>query len=131
MRNKKTIRIYKNDVFPRKLITAYDLDAANEHFIGADDKPLEKIEGSVATTYRVNAKRWNFGGLLVYIKEPKEFDTGTISHESLHVVKEMLEDLPCMLNDETEEVWCYMVGWVAKCIESYMKDKIWGSYVEV
>lgn len=109
-------REYKSGVFPRELVVTFDLETANKYYETPDGEEMEIGENVICTVYRANSRETEKGVLLLIVNKIDEFDTGIIAHESLHVVRSMLEPLPCMLNDETEEVWCYMVGWVARCM---------------
>ena len=114
---------YSNDIFPRNLCITESIDEANELFDCpfTEDKKFEFHEDAMATTYCANYKGKNSGCLLLLINT--KFGIRTICHESLHITRTMLEDLPCNLNDETEEIWCYLIGWVGNCIYDYMNNK--------
>ena len=114
---------YNNNVFPRSLCITQSINEANELFDCpfTDDKKFVWHEDAMATTYCANYKDRNSGCLLLLINT--ELDIRTICHESLHITRTMLEDLPCNLNDETEEVWCYLIGWVADSINDFINDK--------
>ena len=113
---------YSNNVFPRNLCIATHLDDAHRTLECpyTEDKKFEFVETAIATTYRANYKDKDSGCLLLLIN--KDMDIATICHEALHIVRQMIEELPCPLNDDTEEVWCYLIGWVANCINDYMKQ---------
>lgn len=113
------IKKYKNHIFPRLLVLTDDLDKASKEYEGPDGEPLPYVGNAIATTYRANHKSKDNGCLLIVIFRPAELDTGIIAHEALHVVRAMLEELPCPLTDDTEEVWGYMVGWAANCIADF------------
>lgn len=46
---------------------------------------------------------------------------GTIAHEALHATKHILEKSGIYLTDETEEAYCYLLGWVVRKIT----EKLW------
>lgn len=118
------IKEYSNHIFPRILVVTDDLEEANNMYCSPDEEPFKQPENAIATTYRANDKERDIGCLLLVVFKPDEIDDGTIAHEALHVTRTMLEELPCPLTDDTEEVWGYMVGWAAKCISRFIKMKL-------
>ena len=121
--NKRTLKEYANGVFPRNLCITRSIDEANELFTCpfTEDGKFERSENALATTYCANYKDRDSGCLLLVIN--KKLKVGTICHEALHITRTILEMLPCTLSDETEEVWCYLIGWVGNCIDDYLKTE--------
>ena len=113
------MRKYSNNIFPRDLWIARSLREAEEDFTSPDGE-FETIEhtNAIASVYPVNLIKEDKGGILLIVR--KTADVRTIAHEALHITRLILEDLPCGLNDETEETWCYVIGWVADCIQDYL-----------
>lgn len=114
---------YRNEIFPRNLCITRSIDEANQLFTCpyTDDGKFEYHETALATTYCANYRDKDAGCLLLLVN--KELDIRTLCHEALHITRTMLEDLPCNLSDETEEVWAYVIGWVADCIDDYIKEE--------
>lgn len=63
-------------------------------------------------------------GLLVRFCNRKAADLDTIVHESNHVAFEIFEYIGATVDTEHQEPFCYLSGWVAKCInEAKRKQK--------
>lgn len=114
---------YRNNIFPRCLCITGSIEEANELFVYPNrvDGKFVQYEGVIATTYCANYKSHDDGCLLLVINKP--LTVGTICHEALHITRTIIEELPCPLTDDTEEVWCYTIGWVASCISDFVQSE--------
>ena len=64
----------------------------------------------------------NAHGFLVWICDV--FTTGDIAHESTHVAFETFRDIGGIADEDNQEPFAYLVGWVAKQIKGVLNYKI-------
>lgn len=88
------------------------------------EEDFNKNNGVTASTYVVFDKKTKQGGTLVYIFQPKRAKINIICHESAHCA-----DFVCQTfglsrgNYEQGEAYAYLIGWIAECVESVVKNK--------
>lgn len=63
-------------------------------------------------------------GLLVRFCNRKAVDLDTIVHESNHVAFEIFEYIGADVDTEHQEPFCYLSGWVAKCITEVKNGRV-------
>lgn len=57
---------------------------------------------------------------------PAEVLIGTIAHECLHMVAEVMYGIGEKLSVEHQEPWTYLIGWAVECVTKVVKeDRKW------
>jgi len=91
----------------------------------SEDRELEDNSEYPAMVYRVYDKKTELATNLVVlntklIKSEQTVDKlaniEIVSHEAYHVAYNILEYCNIPLNEYTDEVVAYLVGWISKCI---------------
>ena len=85
---------------------------------------INDIDASVAAcvnkTYdRIN----NNGGVLIRFAARKYVrDASIVCHEAAHAALDIFDYTGCIISPDNQEPFCYLVGWIARCIAEAAKS---------
>lgn len=129
------IREFNPTVYPCRIWVAINptFDEVSEKFYQIDSN-IEKgdfeheyfdpCHTTIARTYPVSIKGEGWMGLLIGIYKPKQYNVGTITHESAHCADWLCERFGITTGSfENGEAYAYLVGWIADCIDKVLKNK--------
>lgn len=116
------MRTYDPVIYPLNLVVSGSIEQINAKYEIPGGGKVEKSETAIASTYKLNGK--NGGGGAVVILINKRPDISTIAHEAFHAAHDIMtyihEDF---VYDGTNESWAYLIGWIALCIEDFVKKE--------
>ena len=98
---------------------------------------LEKFFGRYATTIKdleenCDAQCWatgreypdQRGGVLVIFESKKAMNAENIAHEATHLAMMIFEYVGAIPNINDQEPFAYLVGWIARCINTAKNSKL-------
>ena len=121
------MRYFENDIYPIGLVLSYDTESVDKEYYNACDGPEEHISvkpTAEATTMFLTRRTDDYYAMAVgIIFNKKEVPARLIAHEAFHATR-MMAEIGCkiFLDDQSEEAWAYLIGWVAKCIDQWLKE---------
>lgn len=114
---------YKNHIFPIDLVVSYDAKFINEKYydvINGIDTDINISPYSAAVTIPLSERKENSMAVgIIFNRKP---NIKLITHEAFHATKMMLERISIPLNNDTEEIYAYLMGYISECIECYIND---------
>lgn len=115
----KKQKVYEFDpqIYPRKLwvTVGVPFDELKDEF--EDLKPLEEASDAQVDHVR-KLKPEVLGGLLVRFENLEALKRlGNITHETIHVATEIYDYINAYHDQNNQEPFAYLCGWIAKCIE--------------
>ena len=109
-------------IYPRKLWVVRGKGSKEyiiKEFISPDGSRLaiDDDDTAIITTYGsvMHVKSGKYG-VLVWIKDITNSDTGAIAHEGAHVATYIFADIGAYLVPSNQEPFAYLCGWAADCI---------------
>ena len=119
------MRYFENDIFPVALVVSTDAESVDKEYYNAyagEEEHVVLKPTSQATTMFLS-RRAEYRAMAVGILFNKVPTTRIITHESFHAARMMLDvGLHIPLIDDNEEVYAYVAGWIADCVEKYFKE---------
>lgn len=120
-----THKIYEFDpvIYPRLLWIAVGVPTAvlNDMF---EDKLEDMAESSNAEV--INARRLKpdvKGGVLIRFRSKRDMTANVTTHEAAHAALEIFDYIGAFVDFQNQEPFCYLVGWIAKCIDKVKRGK--------
>jgi len=113
---------YGNKVFPVGLVVSDDIENIKEEYDDASGRGFRKGENAVSVTYPMTRKGSGYCavGVVLYVKD---IPVKIVAHEAFHAASFILSSIDVPLNDSTEEVYAYLVGWAAEQIDSFLRER--------
>ena len=123
---KNTYFSAKMDIYPRTLYIVKGKDkkkVIQDNFMArnGDDLIFDDDTTTDACVWSVIEKNRNTHGFLVWIC--RHADTDEIAHESTHVAFETFRDIGGVADEDNQEPFAYLVGWIAKQIKNALNYK--------
>ena len=97
-----------------------------------DEFTIEQIYPALTETYRfAHFVQHGHKGLMYYtivlnVAGGSKVTDGTIAHEALHTVGQLMRDRGLKLTEDSEEAYCYLIEWVVdyvhKAIDKHKKS---------
>lgn len=126
------LKEFNCEIYPRKLWIATRWEDVKDEFVchNNDYKPIEKYEDGNAYTYQyvMHKKSKKYGVLILFVLEGEILGSEIverITHESLHTVNSIFDELNIAYDLVNDEHAAYMVGWVAKCCWKVLQKEIY------
>jgi hypothetical protein len=126
-----TIHEFDPVIYPRNVWTAIapTLDELKAKFtFSYSDEEFyreSRKEDFSAIGFKVIDKSTQFQGILMAFKNIKSMSVKTIAHKSVHIADYIYEEIGAYSQDfkDKNEPYCYLVGWIAGCIEKVRRFK--------
>ena len=122
------MKYYSNDIYPVALVLSFDAESVDKEYYNAGDGPDEHIKvkpTSEAVTMFLTRRTNDYFAMAVgIIFNKKEPSIRLQAHEAFHATR-MIAEIGCYiyLDDQSEEAWAYLQGWVMKCIDEFLKEE--------
>mgnify|MGYP007102037019 CR=1 FL=1 len=102
------MKYYSNDIYPVALVLSFDAESVDKEYYNACER-------------RTNDYFAMAVGIIFNKKEPS---IRLQAHEAFHATR-MIAEIGChiYLDDQSEEAWAYLQGWVMKCIDEFLKEE--------
>ena len=120
---------YDNDIYPVALVLSHDAESVDKEYYNAVNGPEESITvkpTTEATTMFLTRRTDKYYAMAVGIIFNKdEVTPRLVAHEAFHATR-MIAEIGCHipLDDSSDEAWAYLNGWIVKCIDEYLKDRL-------
>lgn len=115
------MRTYDPLIYPLNVVIARTEKELNRKYELPNGGDLERQVGC-ATTYQMNGRNGGSATVGIVFRRKPEMDT--IAHEAFHAAHNIMtfihEDF---VYDGTNESWAYLIGWIALCIEDFVKKE--------
>jgi hypothetical protein len=113
-------------IYPRTLFIVKGKDkrkVIQDNFMARDlsDLIFDEDTTTDACTWEVIERNSNTHGFLIWLYN--NINTDVIAHESTHVAFETFRDIGGLADEDNQEPFAYLVGWVAKQINYAMNYK--------
>lgn len=124
------IQEFNIDIYSRNLWIATSWEDVKDKFTTYGGYEFKKSEDADATTYpqMMRKKTGKYGVLIVFYDCSKFCGSrivGNITHESLHAVNAIFNELGVEYSLTNDEHAAYMVGWVANCCWKALQKEIY------
>ena len=106
-------------IYPRKLFIIKGSNknkVITDNFVGRDGRSdLIVYDDDTSTGSRMWSVRERFTGKLGFLVQLKRVnDTSVLAHEATHVAFEMFRDIGGIADEDNQEPFAYLVGWVTE-----------------
>ena len=122
------MRCYSNEIYPVKLVVSDDTASVNECYYNAVEGEEANIhvkpsaEGTAMFLTGRSDDSMAVG--IIFSRKP---GVKLMTHEAFHAAVMMLDvGVHIPLNEHTEEAYAFCIGWIAECIDDFVKDTFWG-----
>ena len=113
-----------NNVPIKQVIAKFYVRTDNGEAADFLEEDFNKDNGVTASTFVVFDKKTKQGGTLVYIFAPKRAKVNIICHEAAHCADFICETFSINKGSyEDGEAYAYLIGWVAECIDSVLRNR--------
>lgn len=122
------MKYYENDIYPVALVLSHDAESVNKEYYnaayGEDDDVVIKPTTEAQTMFltRRTDKYYAMAAGIIFNKD--KVPPRLAGHEAFHATR-MMAEIGCHigLDDQSEEAWAYLHGWVIKCIFDYLREE--------
>ena len=113
-----------NNVPIKQVMDKFNVRTSTGEATNFIEEDFSKDNGVTASTYIVFDKKTKQGGTLVYIFAPKRAKVNIICHEAAHCADFICETFGITKGKyEDGEAYAYLIGWVAECIDSVLRNR--------
>ncbi len=122
---KNDMKYYSNEIYPVALVLSYDAESVDKEYYNAVDGPEQSItvKPTAEATTMFLSRRANYYAMAVGIIFNKKPTAKLAAHEAFHAAVMMLDvGVHIPLNESTEEAYAYLIGWIADCIDKFVKE---------
>ena len=119
------MKYYANEIYPVALVLSYDAESVDREYYNAHDGEEQHISvrPTAESTTMFLSRRADYYAMAVGIIFNKKPTAKLATHEAFHAVVMMLDvGVHIPLNESTEEAYAYLIGWIADCIDKFVKE---------